>query len=125
MLLRGNFGLAALLTGSTDAARQAFREELTLCREMVFLPFASEGLTGVAAVSAVHADDHRAARLVGAAAEHRYGKSKDPVDARLDATFFEPARTRYGADAWNAAAREGSALSFSDAIAHALEDPPT
>jgi predicted ATPase/class 3 adenylate cyclase len=125
MLLRGNVGLAALLTGNTDAARQAFREELTLCRELVFLPFASEGLAGLAAVSAVHADDHRAARLVGAAAEHRYGQPRNPVDARLDATFFEPARTRHGADAWNAAAREGSALSFFDAIAYALQEPPT
>jgi hypothetical protein len=122
MLLRGNFGLAALLTGDTDAARHAFREELTLSRDLVVLPFASEGLAGLAAVSAVQGDDDRAARLVGAAAEHRYGQPNDPVDARLDATFFEPARTRHGADAWDAAAREGSALGFEDAIAYALED---
>jgi hypothetical protein len=38
------------------------------------------------------------ARLAGAAAAHRYSKVKDPVDARLDATFFKPARTRHGAD---------------------------
>jgi predicted ATPase len=124
MLLQGNSGLAALLTGDTDAARQAFREELTLCRDLVFLPFASEGLAGLAAVSTVHGDDDRAARLLGAAAQHRYGQPKDPVDARLDATFFEPARTRRGADEWDAAAREGSALSFEDAIAYALQEPP-
>jgi hypothetical protein len=123
MLLQGNSGLAALLTGDTDAARQAFREELTLCRDLVFLPFASEGLAGLAAVSTIHGDDDRAARLLGAAAEHRYGQPKDPVDARLDATFFEPARARRGADEWDAAAREGSALSFEDAIAYALEEP--
>ena len=122
MLLRGNFGLAALLTGDTDAARHAFREELTLSRDLVVLPFASEGLAGLAAVSAVQGDDDRAARLVGAAAEHRYGQPNDPVDARLDGTFFEPARTRHGADAWDAAAREGSALGFEDAIAYALQD---
>jgi hypothetical protein len=124
MLLHGNSGLAALLTGDTDAARQAFREELTLCRDLVFLPFAFEGLTGLAAVSAVHRDDDRAARLVGAAAEHRYGQPRDPVDARLDATFFDLARARHGPDAWNAAAREGSALRFEDAIAYALKEPP-
>jgi predicted ATPase/class 3 adenylate cyclase len=123
IFLRGSFGLAALLTGDTDAARQAFREELTLCRDLVFLPFASEGLAGLAAVSAVDGDDHRAACLVGAAAEHRYGQPKDPIDARLDETFLEPARTRHGADAWDAAAREGSVLSFEDAIAYALEEP--
>ena len=32
--------------------------------------------------------------------------------------------TRRGADAWDAAAREGSALSFEDAIAYALQEPP-
>ena len=86
------------------------------------LPFASEGLLGLAAVAAVRGDVDRAARLVGAAAAHRTAP-EDPVDARLDATFFEPARTRYGADAWDAAARDGSALSFEDAIAYALEEP--
>ena len=35
MLLRGNVGLAALLAGDTEAARDAFREELTLSRELV------------------------------------------------------------------------------------------
>ena len=84
MLLRGNLGLAALFTGETDAARQGFREELTLCRDLVVLfPFAIEGLAGLAAVSAIHGDDDRAARLVGAAAEHRYGQPEDPVAARL------------------------------------------
>jgi hypothetical protein len=43
MLLRGNFGLAALLTGDTDAAQDAFREELTLCRELVLPRLVSEG----------------------------------------------------------------------------------
>jgi predicted ATPase/class 3 adenylate cyclase len=124
MLLRGNFGLAALLTGDADAACQAFREELTLCRELVFLPFASEGLAGLAAVSAIRGDDERAARLVGAAAEHRYGQPRDPMDERLDATFFEPTRTRHGADEWDAATREGGALGFEDAIAYALQEPP-
>jgi hypothetical protein len=123
MLLQGNSGLAALMTGDTDAARQAFRKELTLCRDLVFLPFASEGLAGLAAISAVHGDDHRAARLVGAAAEHRYGQPNDPLHARLDTTFFQPARARLGADKWEAAAREGSALKFEDAIADALQEP--
>ena len=33
--LRGNAGLAALMTGDIGAARAAFREELALCRELV------------------------------------------------------------------------------------------
>jgi predicted ATPase/class 3 adenylate cyclase len=123
MILQGNLGLAALLTGDIDAARDAFREELTLCRELVVRPIASEGLRGLAALGAVHGDDHRAARLVGAAAAHRYDQPPEAVDARLDTLFFEVARTRYGADTWDAAVHEGGTLSFEDAIACALEQP--
>jgi predicted ATPase/class 3 adenylate cyclase len=122
-LLRGNVALTALLTGDTDAAREAFRDELRLSRELVILPFASEGLGGLAAVAAVHDDVHRAARLSGAAGAHRYGQAEDAVDARLEATFLAPARARCGADAWHDTAREGAALSFEDAIAYALEEP--
>jgi hypothetical protein len=53
----------------------------------------------------------------------RYARPEDPVDARLEGAFFGPARTRCGTDAWNTAAREGSALSFEDAIAFALDQP--
>jgi hypothetical protein len=114
--------LAALLTGDTEAAEDAFREELRLCRELVVLPFASEGLEGLAAVAAVRGDDHRAARLLGAAAEDRRDRAEDSVQARLDTEFFEPARTRHGADAWDAAARDGATLSFDEAIAYALHE---
>ena len=123
MINSGNAGLAALLTGETDTASHAFREELTLCRETVVRPLVFEGLRGLAAVAVVDGDDKRAATLVGAAAAHRYDNVEDQVEARLDETFFEPARTRYGTDAWNASAREGSALSFEDAIAYALQEP--
>ena len=77
----------------------------------------------MAAVAVVHGDARRAATLVGAADAQRYDAAEDPVEARLDETFFEPARTRCGAGAWNAAAREGRALSFEDAISYALEEP--
>jgi predicted ATPase/class 3 adenylate cyclase len=117
----GNLGLAALLTGETDTASHAFREELELCRDMVVRPVAFEGLRGLGAVAVVHGDDKRAATLVGAADAHRYDQSENPVEARLDETFFEPARARCGTSTWNAAAREGSVLSFEDAIAYALE----
>ena len=123
MVNSGNLGLAALLTGETDTASHAFREELTLCRETVVRPQAFEGLRGLAAIAVVNGDDQRAAKLVSAADAHRYDLPEDPVEARLDETFFEPARARCGTDAWIAAAREGSALSFEDAIAYALEEP--
>jgi predicted ATPase/class 3 adenylate cyclase len=123
-ILQGNLGLAALLASDTDAAQHAFSEELTLCRELGVRPVVSEGLRGLAAVAAVRGDAHRAARLVGAAAAHSYGQPHEPIDARLDAAFFDVARTR-SADAWDAAAREGAKLSFEDAIAYALDEPRT
>jgi predicted ATPase/DNA-binding SARP family transcriptional activator len=123
MINSGNLGLAALLTGETGIASQAFREELTLCRDMVVRIVVGEGLRGLGAVAVVDGDDERAATLVGAADGHRYDRPEDPVDARLEAAFFGPARTRCGTDAWNTATRRGSALSFGDAIAFALDEP--
>jgi hypothetical protein len=49
---------------------------------------------------------------------------EDPLEARLEGAFFEPARTRCRTEAWDAAARDGSALSFEDAIAYALKELP-
>jgi predicted ATPase/class 3 adenylate cyclase len=123
MMVDGNFGLAALLTGDIEAARHAFREELRLCRELVVRPFAYEGLSGLAAVAATRGENDRAARLAGAASALHYGAPYAVVEDRLDATFFETARASCGADAWNAAADEGAALSFDDAIAYALQEP--
>jgi hypothetical protein len=88
---------------------------------MVVPAVVGEGLSGLAAVATVDGDEQRAATLVGAADAHRGDRSEDPVEARLQAAFFGPARMRYGADAWQAARRAGSSLSFEDAIAFALE----
>jgi predicted ATPase/DNA-binding SARP family transcriptional activator len=121
-LLRANSGIAALLSGDIDAAQHAFREELGLSR-LVAPRFASEALNGLAAVAAVRNDTDRAARLAGAAAAHRDDGPQDEVEARLDAAFVQPARRRQGADAWDAAARDGGTLSFEDAVTYALQEP--
>src|SRR5215211_2580162 len=121
MLLLGNIALAALFTGEPDAARDAFREELEVCREIVVLPFASEGLAGLAAIATLRDDLDRAARLHGAAGAHRYGFTEDVIDARLATTYFDPARERLGAEAWDAAVRDGAALSWDQALAYGLE----
>jgi predicted ATPase/DNA-binding SARP family transcriptional activator len=122
MELRGNHAVAALFTDDIVGAREAFNEELKLCRELAVRPYASEGLAGLAAVATVDDDLDRAARLHGAASSHRYGETNDRIDARLHASFFEPARTRHGVEAWDAVAFEGAALSFEDALAYALEE---
>ncbi|HVI17646.1 MAG TPA: hypothetical protein VM712_04680, partial [Gaiellales bacterium] len=120
MLLRGQMGAAALFTGDTQGAQDAFREELALCRELVVLPAASLGLAGLAAVAVLHGDLARAARLCGAAAAHHYGQPHGPVQGRLRARYLEPARTGFGPDTWDAAVRAGSALSFKQAIDYAV-----
>jgi predicted ATPase/DNA-binding SARP family transcriptional activator len=120
MILCGNTGLAALMTGDTNTARDAFREELEICHKLVALPIASEGLLGLAAVAVVDGNLSRAARLRGAATAHGYGQQQDAVEARLEEAFFEAAGTSHGADAWEAAVREGAHLSFENAIAYAL-----
>jgi hypothetical protein len=121
MLLQGNIALTKLVTGDIDAAREAFAEELRLCRRSNARPVASEGLLGLAAVAALRNDRDRAARLLGAAHEHAYGSDQHKIEARLNAAFLEPARRRHGAAAWDAAARDGAALSIENAIAYALD----
>jgi hypothetical protein len=123
MLVYGNLGMVELLAGDAGAAAVAFRDEVRLVRELVVLPFTSEALSGLAAVAAADGDDARAARLHGASAAHRYGEPMTILDARLDAAFFAPARVRFGAEPWEATARDGAALSFEDALAYALEEP--
>jgi hypothetical protein len=118
-VLRANSGIASLLGGDIDAAQEAFREELGLSR-VVAPRFAGEALNGLAAVAAIRNDTVRAARLAGAAAVHRDDGPQDEVEARLDTAFIQPARRRQGADAWDAAARDGGKLSFEDAVTYAL-----
>jgi tetratricopeptide (TPR) repeat protein len=120
MQLHGEVGLVELLAGDADTARRAFIDEATLCRDLVYLPFALECLSGLAAVAVLDGDLDRAARLRGAASAHRYEQRDDAIQARLQATFFAPARERYGAGVWDAAEREGAALGFEPAIAYAL-----
>jgi predicted ATPase/class 3 adenylate cyclase len=122
MMVKGNLGLAALLTGDTERARGAFREELALSRELVVLAFAHECLSGLAAVAAVDGDDDRAARLLGAARALRLDDHVDPLQERLAARFFEPARARHGVGAWDAGMRQGRAMSSADAFAYGLEE---
>jgi hypothetical protein len=49
-IVSGNLGIAALFTGDLDQARNAFDEQLRLCRKHVFW-VGAEGLTGLAAIA--------------------------------------------------------------------------
>jgi hypothetical protein len=119
-----NVGLAALLDGDIGTARRALQEELRLSREPVVPLVVGEGLRALAALAAIVDDLARAARLVGAAANHTYERvDDDGIHARLNTTHFGPARGRYGEAARDAARAAGAALSLPDAIAYALDEP--
>ena len=124
MNLQGNLALAALLTGDTDAATHAYREELALSRHLAVPAITSESLLGLAAIEAIRGDPARAARLAGGATAPDTGPPPDPVATDpLQHAFLSPARTLHGASAWDAALREGRAMSREDTIAYALQEP--
>ena len=121
MMLRGNVGLAALLTGDTDAARRGVPRG---ARSSAASWSSSRRLEGLAAwPQSPRSRRPRPRRAtLGAAAAHRYGGRGRRSTPGSHETFFEPARARCGDDGWDAAVREGAALSFDDAIAYALDE---
>jgi hypothetical protein len=120
LCLGGDVAVAALLKGDTAAADEAFRETLRVSHELVLVGFWSGALSGLAAVAAARGEPERAAWLAGAAAAHRNAGVDEVVERKI-AAFLEPARIRYGPDAWDAAAAEGAALSVQEATAYALD----
>jgi hypothetical protein len=121
----GAAGYAALLRGDAEEARAGFGDQLRLSHDLVFRPFVSFALTGLAAVATRERTLERAARLAGAAAAARIPGFDDAAHrTRIEARFLAPARDRHGADAWDGAAREGAAMSLDEAIAYALAEAP-
>ena len=113
----GNVGLEALFSDDLVRARDAFEEQLRLCREYVLNYVASEGLGGLAAIATRRGDPVRAARLLGAASASGPVGDAD-VNAELEERFFAPARlqTRH----WSQAHTAGTQMGFEEAIAFAL-----
>ena len=120
----GNVGLEALFSGDLDRARDAFDEQIRLCREHVVRHIASEGMGGLAAIAARRGDPERAARLLGAATAIGPVADAD-VLAHLETEFFAPARTQHGTRRWNEAHSAGAEMTFEQAVADALTPGPT
>ena len=90
MMLEGNLGLAALLTGAKDEAREAFLAELEWGRQEGLTVFIYEGLLGLGALSA---DDELAATLHGAAHAHLDSPIRAverPIYDRIEDRFYAP-----------------------------------
>ena len=115
----GNAGLAALFAGEFDEAQSAFEEQLQVCRQVVIPWLASEGLAGLAAITAHRGDPDRAARTLGAASAHGPIGDADVI-ARLEHHFFAPARQSFGDQPWLRAHAAGAKLEFVEAIDSAL-----
>jgi tetratricopeptide (TPR) repeat protein len=123
MFTAANLGVAALLSRDFERAREAFRLQLRLCGDHAFRWQAAEGFAGLAAVAARDGRFERAARLHGASQAVTQG-GQNAVLERIEIDFILPARTRYGEGPWRLGEREGAALPFTAAIAHALADEP-
>jgi len=119
VLVLGNVGLAALFTDDLERAKNAFNEQLRICRELVVTHLAAEGFGGLAAIEARTGDLERAGRLLGAATATGPIGDAD-VNGHLEEQFFAPARARYGARRWNEAHAAGAEMTFEQAFAFAL-----
>ena len=124
MLAYGNLGLARLRKHDFELARPHFVNQLKLCAGIdVFRVMAGEGLTGLGAICVAAGRVADAARLRGAARMLGYPDPSDRGIADwLEAEYFGPARAKYGGQAWSEAERAGEALSYADALSHAINE---
>ena len=107
MMLEGNLGLAALLTGAKDEARDAFLAELEWGRQEGLTVFVYEGLLGLGALDAPTTSSRRS--LHGAAHAHLDAPIRAverPIYDRIEARFYAPVRARF-AD-WERASARGA-----------------
>jgi predicted ATPase/DNA-binding SARP family transcriptional activator len=115
----GNFALGALFSGDLDRAREAFVEQLQLCREHVVIHVITEPLAGLSAIAIRRGDPERGARLVGAASAIGPFGDAD-VQAQFEQQFFGPARASCGDRRWTEAYEAGARMSVDEAVAFAL-----
>ena len=124
-VVHGNQGLARLFLRELEDAVQHFCQALAICREAWHDQRAGvdEALLGLASVEASRGQLARAARLTGAAKAHQARRGfidEEIVWSRL-IDDIAPARHRSDPERWDAAEREGAALTIHDAIDLALE----
>ena len=108
-----------MLTGDLGAARRAFHAEPALCRELIVVAMAEEGLR------ASPPSRRPAVTPTGLHVARRrepFDQEEDAVAARLEFELLAPGRGSVRAKAWDAAVRAGAALGFEDAMDYALEE---
>ncbi|HEX9017271.1 MAG TPA: tetratricopeptide repeat protein, partial [Chloroflexota bacterium] len=119
-----HLGHVALLAGDYGRARTLFEKSLRAFYSTGEKMGIADGLEGVAAVDAATGHERRAARIAGSATALResVGMSPFPFLDKVLRPYLARARTRLGEEAWDAAMRDGRALSVEQAMASILAD---
>jgi predicted ATPase len=117
-------GWAALGLGDLDLAEERFTEALDAANRAAGLVYASRSLDGLGCVAGARGRWGRAARILGAAEGLRSeaGIRSDVYEEGRVTAIAEAGGIALGSSAWDALISEGSALTWEEAVAYALED---
>jgi predicted ATPase/DNA-binding SARP family transcriptional activator/DNA-binding CsgD family transcriptional regulator len=119
-----NVGWAALLLGDREKAETSYAGSLTLCNELGRKMIAAESLEGLACAAEARGEATHAARLFGAARALRetVGYQTPPETHNLRKPYLTRILSQLDEAAWEAAFKEGQAMSFEEAIEYALSE---
>jgi predicted ATPase/class 3 adenylate cyclase len=118
---RLNLAMVAIERGVTDRAQAMLQDALTIAVEIGSKPAGQSALDVMAGLAVLREEWARAARLYGAAEAQGAHTSirRDPADEMFLAPRIGRARAALGKAAFDAAAHDGRALGYDDAIAEA------
>ena len=119
-----NLGLAALTRADNERAEELLRESLKTLPEAEDEQTVVECLEAMAGVAGARRHPQRAARLWGAAEAFRedMGAPVPSDELAILEPYLTTARSLMEEEAWEAARVEGQAMSFEEAIEHALSE---
>jgi DNA-binding CsgD family transcriptional regulator len=119
-----NVGWAALLQGDHEKAKTFYAESLTICNELGRKMIAAESLEGLACAAGARGEATHATRLFGAARALRetVGSQGPPEAHNLRKPYLTRILSQLDEASWEAAFKEGQAMSFEEAIEYALSE---
>jgi predicted ATPase/DNA-binding SARP family transcriptional activator len=119
-----NLGAVALMLDRLDEARVHFRESLELGRAAGDKEDLAWCLLGFAGLAASRGDGYKASLLLGSAVAllGEMGAAFKPFERHLHDSTADKARDLSGEEAFQAARRDGGAMSLDAVIGHALAD---
>jgi predicted ATPase len=119
-----NLGTLALDAGDCSTARRYFRKSLDHACADGFMIGLHAALDGLGMLASAEGNMGRAARLFGAteALGEELGINAEPNDEQIRERYCAAARAALGDEAFDAAVREGRALTVAEAVALAQDD---